>query len=446
MKRIYAYLLAAGLMSLAATGVIVLNIGGSTEPSLQEALGGGDNGLSPVFAKRLYPSSNALDQTPAPAPVSPSTYLPKPGPSPDRTVSPPAGSVQIGSNIWVTNQDRSTVDIELKPGTRDQIVSSRSYYPIQPGETGRRPHVIQLYATLPGVALDETVLRLDGSLAEHTQEMDDKSKHIVDFGPDGTTLVGEQQIVPTEYSGPRLLIEQRWRLDSDHTLKFRNQFNPDQTRTITDFDEHLRPLRIIQLPQNDIAAGSIVVAYYPGSLKKRMEAKGNYYSNDADYYREDGTLDYHLRLSPGMTHIEYFDATGKVKLLEQDFFRHVKVENGVEKFSYELYTVTIFDTHGEQVRNIDYNGETGKMREDEHSNVTIDGTKWFRVDYSFDENEDLHLVTYWLTEVKFPPQKKEEHKPEEHIHPDPIAADMMTIRVPLEEDLPIPPSQSMWGH
>ncbi len=80
MKRIFACLLAAGLIGSMAAGLIIFRGGSTPAPSLRDALGA----ETPGFAKNLYSSI----------------------PDKSGAVSPILSSVRIGNMLWVKNRDR----------------------------------------------------------------------------------------------------------------------------------------------------------------------------------------------------------------------------------------------------------------------------------------------------------------------------------------------------
>jgi hypothetical protein len=420
MRLRYLYLLAAALLCTAAAGTVVFQYCAVTAPSLQEALGASQTPL----AQSLY---SAVPDAKSGAPLNAIDH-----------------SVRVGDMLYESLRDHSTVDVRLKQGTDDQTVSSQSYYPKQPGESGRRPHVKQLYDGLPQVSFDEEVWHLSGTMAEHTQIFVDKSKHIVDYAPNGKTLVDEQWFNPPNYGETDLREEERWRLDATHSLAYRDHLNLDETRTITEYDEHMNALKIARWPKDMSVSGATVVAYYPGSFKLRLESKSDYQQDIARYYREDGTLAYRVTISASITEVETLDATGTRTLMDQTFWRTETSVNGVKRLGYKLYTAALFDDQGNKIRDVDFEEDPTSHRQwitfEELYNATVDGVAYKEVDYVY-KPDGTRGISIYKSLVEGAPDKRVEHKPAENIRPDPVPPEMMAMHFQPDQDLPIPPPQ-----
>ncbi len=349
--------------------------------------------------------------------------------------------------LYITYKDRSTEDVVMKLGSTE-LVSSQWYYAEQPGESGRRPYISRVFGT-GNVLVSEKVQRLDGTLLK-TTVVDlvnpGKMRTIIDFAADGVTHLREQVFVtPKCCGGETLQRDERWRDDAEHTLAYRNIFNVDETRTITQFDEHMNVLKIIEWPKYESIAGSSVKQYYPASLKLRLESSADYYTNTVKYYREDGTLEAIVKISSGSTQIEYYDVTGAKQRLGQYWFRTDEKKDGVVNSTYKIYIVTEFDGLGNQTRQQTFSN--GKPTREELYNVTIDGVTYVELDSDYDEAGNLKTVRYWLNEVKYPPFKLEEHKPGDGSPTIPaLNADSLRMQIQIDTDLPIPPPQRGGGY
>ncbi len=349
--------------------------------------------------------------------------------------------------LYITYKDRSTEDVVMKLGSTD-LVSSQWYYAEQPGENGRRPYIYRIFGAA-NVLVSEKVQRLDGTLLKTTvvDAVDSlKTRTIIDFAPDGVTHLREQVFVtPKCCGGETLQRDERWRDDAAHTLAYRNIFNVDETRTITQYDEHMKVLKVIEWPKYMSIAGASVKQYYPGSLKLRLDSLSDYYTNTVKYYREDGTLEAIVKISPGSTEIEYYDATGTKQRLGQMWFRTDVTTDGVVTSTYKIYIVTEFDGQGNKTRQQSFSD--GKPNREERYNVTIDGVTYVELDSDYDNAGNLKTVRYWLNEVKFPPFKLEEHKPGDGSRTIPaLNADSLLLQIQIDTDLPIPPPQRGGGY
>lgn len=408
-------LLAAVLATMSLAGFLTFGYSSQSPQTVDEALAV----LSTPLQQRLYAASEQYDS-----------------------------AVEIASPhvLYITYKDRSTEDVVMKLGSTD-LVSSQSYYAEQPGETGRRPFIYRDYG-VGNALVNEKVQRLDGTLLKTTFVDSDpfKTRTITDFAADGVTHLREQVFVtPKCCGGETLQRDERWRDDAAHTLAYRNIFNVDETRTITEYDERMNVLKVIQWPKYMSIAGASVKQYYPGSLKLRLDSLSDYYTNTVKYYREDGTLDAIVKISPGSTEIEYYDATGTKQRLGQMWFRTDVTTDGVVNSTYKNYIVTEFDGQGKPTRQQTFSN--GKPTREERYNVTIDGVTYVELDSDYDNAGNLKTVRYWLNEVKYPPFKLEEHKPGDGSATIPaLNADSMRLQIQIDTDLPIPPPQRGGGY
>lgn len=336
---------------------------------------------------------------------------------------------------YITNWDGSSEDQVLVPNS-GELVSSQSYYAPQPGEVLRRPHVTRKFG--PGSnLLSERVVTVAGVLAQTLTVFPDGGKQIIGFGRDGKTHVQEQVFSKPECcDGAILLRDEKWRDDANHTLAYRDVYNQDETRTITDFDEQQRILKIVQWSKNHSTYGTTVKAFYPGSLKLRLESTTDYYHDEVRYYRESGTLEALVEISSSSFEVHYYDESGTRERLYQQYFiggsySNVTAADG----QYKLYVATEFDGVGNKTRS--YTFDDGVVRDAEYYNVTVDGTTYFRLDFEYKDGV-LTTKRYWLHEVKFPPFKVEEHAPAEHLTPEPLDPASMRLQVQIEAGLPRP--------
>lgn len=342
---------------------------------------------------------------------------------------------------YITYKDRSTEDVLLMPGSNTDMISSQWYYAEQPGENGRRPYIARVYG-VGNVVIEEKVQQLNGLLLKTTVvSQTTKVRLITDFAADGVTHLREQEFLKPKCCGDEDLIrDERWRDDAGHTLAYRNIYHPDETRTITEFDEHMHVLKMIEWPKYKSVAGSSVKVYYPGSFKLRLESSADYYQNTVRYYREnDGSLEAIVKLSPGMTDIEYYDASGTKVRLHQSWWRTEVTADGVVTSTYRPYVIDEYDAQGIQI--LQQTFSEGVVSEEQRFNVTIDGVTFFRLDYGYAKDGTLKELRYWLKEVKYPPFKLETHTPAEGLKLTPLSAESLRMQIDIDPDLPIPPPQ-----
>lgn len=407
-------LLAAVLATMSLAGFLTYGHSSQGPQTVDDALGA----LSTPLQKRLYSASDQYES---------------------------AVEIAAPHVLYITYKDRSTEDVVMKLGSAD-LVSSQWYYAEQPGESGRRPYIARVFGE-GNAMMSERVQRLDGTLLKTTfVDVDPlKTRTIIDYAADGVTHLREQVFVtPKCCGGPVLQRDERWRDDAQHTLAYRNLFNVDETRTITQFDEHMNVLKVVQWPKYESVNGASVKQYYPGSLKLRLDSLSDYYVNTVKYYREDGTLEAVVKISPGTTEIEYYDLTGTKQRLGQMWFRTDVTTDGVVNSTYKNYIVTEFDGQGNKTRQQTFSD--GKPNREELYNVTIDGVTFVELDYDYDKGGDLTAVRYWLNEVKYPPFKLEEHKPGEGLTIKPLDPDSLRLQIQIDTDLPIPPPQRGGGY
>jgi hypothetical protein len=348
---------------------------------------------------------------------------------------------------YLTNTDGSTEDIHLKVDG-EHFASRALFYPEQPGELGRRPHVIQLYATANDLVVDETVLRLDGTRQEHTITAANGAKHVLGYGFNGDIIIRELTINAGQYqySQPVLGKEERWYDNATHSLAYSNILDPDNKRAITYWDRDHRLLKAITIPYDTLNNGTSTTAYFPGTSNVRMQSIVDTLYNVVRYFRPDGTLDHILELSQGSTIVQYFDATGKVKLLEQNWDRADKTENGKTTATYKISVVTEEDATGKDVRKIFYS--SGLISAIDLYNVEIGGIKYGEIDYIFDQaSKTVESVHYWIGKADHQIDREEAHKPVDNFTGPAVTAEETTMRVnPAEDEDLVMPDQMDGGY
>jgi hypothetical protein len=351
-------------------------------------------------------------------------------------------SMGVSTNRHVVNVDDSTEDDVLK-ADGVSIASSVSYYPENPTGSGLHKQVLRTYAADSDLVVDEQQFHYSGTLSSHTISDDRGGQHLEGFGLDGKRLIHEVVIKPRQmkWDDPVLQREDRWTDDEKHALVYENQVKPDKSRTITKWDEDGYTLVLLTLPDGYVH-GATVVGYYPGTNKKRVEGKATS-SMEAKYYRLDGTLNYTLSLSYGYLTVDFYDATGTVKVREQAWtFKMTGPGDGHRTSPYKLYWVKEFGPTGEDVRSFTYGYDSPGLDYMELNDVTINGQHYAEVDYNYDrETGFLNMVRYWKT-MGHAADIEEPHKVSEKIAPLPVPTidSSMTIN-PDEDDLPVPPPQ-----
>jgi len=416
--------LGAGLCaSLVVAALLVAGIPGPQPVTLQAAL----NQPAPGLSFHLY--SGAADPTTG-----------KPVTITDHSVEAPGPQGSGVVTQYLTNKDRSTVDILTKPDGKSPALV-QSYYPRPPGQIGRHPHVKTVYAKDKDLIVDQDARWISGYLQERSHTDESGVRSVVDFAEDGMTIVGEKWFeAPKCCDGPILKSEHRWRADRDHSLSHEDLLLDDGTRAIVDYDEHGRQTRIEHQPPQGIINGTTVVAYYPDG-RVRLDSKTDEHTDTALYYRPDGTLSHKALIDASATDIYYFDATGQKLVLRQYYWRYDTTVEGETTSKYVPYLVSEYDASGEQSRVFEF--RDGWVYSDEHDNTTVDGVPYKEVDFNYaGEGETLSLVLMWQLEVKPPPDRRVEHTPAENIHSPKAPADEMEPRVKLEDNLPIPPKQN----
>jgi hypothetical protein len=347
----------------------------------------------------------------------------------------------VATNRYIVNLDGSTEDDVLK-ADGEHIAASIAYYREYPPGSGRHKQAVRMYAANSDLVVDEQQFRYSGTLSLHTVSDDRGGQHIEGFGLDGRRLTREVVISPRQekWDDPVLQREDRWTDDDRHALLYENQIKPDKSRTVTRWDDDGQTLMVMVEPESGVY-GTTIVGYYPGTNKKRVEGKATS-SMDANYYRLDGTLDHTLGLSAGFLSVDYFDPTGKTKVLEQSFRRTRVTVDGVRKSVYNLYWVKEFGPKGEDVREFTYGYDSPGLGAIELDNVTINGQPFAEVDYNYDkETGFLTMVRYWKT-MGHGADIEEPHNVSEKIAPLPVPASDITMKInPDEDDLPVPPPQ-----
>lgn len=408
-KTIAGLLLVAVLATMSLTGLSALNFDSDDPGNVEEALGLYDTESS----TRLYPAGDPID-----------TVVEQDEPH----------------MRFVTYTDGSTEDIELLPEL-DTVVSSQSYYAEQPGEDGRRPHIKRTYDAALGV-VDELVQRLDGTVMQTTiVSISTKAKVVTDFALDGETVLRRVAYTPPRCcNGDVIEREERYRDDESHALYYLNVLNADDTRTITEYDAQMNVIEELKWGRYESISGSSVKKWYPGGTQLRLSGSADYYVNTVNFYRIDGTLEAIVKLSPGYTAIEYYDATGTKVRLAQNWYRSDEKVGDVVNSTYQIYVAREYDESGNPTREQTFSN--GAPRSEQVFNVTLDGVTFVRVDYDFVPEGTVKTVRYWLNEVKFPPFRLEEHTPADGLLVVPLSPESIRLQIQVDTDLPIPPPQS----
>jgi hypothetical protein len=342
--------------------------------------------------------------------------------------------------------DRSTQDDVLEADGL-HVASSQSYYPVKAGEElkGRHRHVKRVYAPETHALVSEEIRRIEGKLAQNTAVETDGTKHVTDYGEDGVTVVGQQLFVPAEECcGPSIILkkEERWS-EKDHKLTYSNVLNDDGTRTITDWDENQRPVKIATWPKGGTTNGATVVAFYPnGHL--RLESKTAESLDTANYYRPNKTLSHTVEMSPGTVTISVFDSTGTKLVLKQMWWYRETQAGGSEKSSLYLHNVYLFDHDGHPTRTVEYNHDNGLPSSLTNYDEVYNGVFYKMIFRIFRADGTVSLITFWPEGLGHTMLKSEEHTPEENIRfPIIVPADKLKMAVALNDDLPVPPEMSM---
>ena len=360
---------------------------------------------------------------------------------------------------YVVNDGNSTEDIVLKPDG-EHFAFRQTYFEVQPGEIGRRPHITQIYAADKDLVVDEWVLRLAGTNEEHTVNSEDGAKLVTGFGEDGQRIIHKLVVAAREntYSEPILQSDERWSDDAAHLLTYSNIVDPkDKTHTVREWDEQHCLIQETHLPAYNSAVGTTTLAYYPGcpaatgaaltsTAHVRLDSQVNSSENVAKYFRKDDKLDHVLKLSRGYLVIQYFDPTGTKMLLEQSWFVKDKVEHGQTRHTYEISMIKEMDADGKPLRT--YNYWDGALGSIDAYDVTVDGVEYGEIDSVYDKDtHKLWRVMYWLGKADHKFDKDEYHKPEENLGLPQVAADLLKMRVDPEADhLLVPPPMSPYGH
>jgi hypothetical protein len=336
---------------------------------------------------------------------------------------------------YLKNTDGSTEEIRLK-ADGEHYLQRETYYPLQPHELGRRRHVEQFYAVDTDLVFGETILRLDGTLQEHTVNGANGLKHLIGYGVNGQTIVHDLIVDPREdqWSQPVLSKEQRWRDNAAHSLEYSNILDlRARTRTITYWGEDQRPLKVISSSSYAVNNGTITTAYFPGTDKIRMQSTVDSIYNYVKYFRFDGTVDHILKLCPGSTIIQYMDASGKVALLEQNWDRRDKTENGKTTSTYKISMVSEEDASGIDTRKIYFTG--GPLSAIDIFNVEMGGVKYGEIAYQYDQaSKTVEAIHYWIGKADHQMDREETHKPDEKIAGPAITPEEVTMRVNPDED------------
>jgi hypothetical protein len=350
-------------------------------------------------------------------------------------------SMGVSTNRHIVYLDNSTEDDVLKADGQS-VASSIVYYPENPVGSGLHKQMVRTYAANSDLVVDEQQFHYDGTLSLHVVSDDRGGQHLEGFGLDGKRLIHEVVINPRQqtYYDPVLQREDRWTDDDRHALVYEYQVKPDKSRTVTRWTEDGQVLLVIAMPEYSVY-GTTVVGYYPGTHKKRVEGKATS-EMQVDYYRLDGTRDHSLGLGYGYLTVDYWDATGKVKIREQSWRRTGTTVDGVHNSQYKLYWVKEFGPLGEELRDFTFGYDHPGLDYIELDNVTINGQLYAEVDYNYDrETGFLKTVRYWTT-MGHGADIEESHSVSEKIAPIPVPAIDVSMSInPDEDDLPIPPPQ-----
>jgi hypothetical protein len=340
----------------------------------------------------------------------------------------------IAKQRFLRGDDGSSEDIQLKPDG-EHFAWLKSFFPEQPGEIGRRPHVIQIFAANSDFVVDQTIYRLSGTEAEQTTSAESGAKHVIGYGEDGQIVIHDLVVNPREntWSDPVLQSEMRWRDDASHSVAYSDLINPaDKKRTITYWDEKHRPLKVI-LPGDYSHYGTRTTAYFPGTTQVRMLSEVGSDYNIAKYFRLNGTLDHLLKLSQAMTIVEYYDASGTNIRLEQWWERADKGEGDKKKSTYKIARIGEKDGNGKDSRLIwFFDDALGSI---ESYNVESGGIKYAEIYYAYDKDTKTATFSrYWIGDADHPYDKEVDYTPQDKIGEPVLPASDLTMQINPDED------------
>lgn len=248
--------------------------------------------------------------------------------------------------------------------------SSQLYYPRQAEEVVLRLRSAKKFAVNGDIA-SELNLRLDGTRRFVGSRLPDGNYTIISFYEDGETISTNQML---EGTGSTLLAEQRWSTkEKGHVLLSSNVRNPDRGRTITEYDARGEPLKVTTTGSYDTKSGTRVVAFFPGTDRKRLESVTDYTKTVARYYREDGTLKCIQHFSSaGTVTVTPYSQDGKTPLFEQ--MLSIFVNGGVPK--YVLNEVTERHPDGEVSRKLSFSFDKQMLVTERRFAFTQGGIKY----------------------------------------------------------------------
>jgi len=451
MKRIYV-LPAALLVSGALGAALLLNVFGSdlrNDPR---------NAFAPaMLASHVQsPSLNTLlNDSPGPVLRLYGSAESENGQAPERAFEIGEGEPGKEVSSFVQNRDHSTADSTLKPDSRD-VRYAQTYYPepLSPPQAApptstvleaRHPHIKQTFAADTDTLIDEEVRRYNGMMAQELHVKDDRFQETKSYALDARLILWRLVDLHPEESWmkEKLLEEKHWRSEGDRRLSYTNILNENGTRTITDWDAYGRALRVAVWQKWGNISGTTVTGYFEdGSggevpLKTRFESTSTGDSDNVSYYRQDRSLSYTVYITSYARIINYFDESGKRRVLQQWWSCKDTLVNGIRKPFCKLDDVTEYGARGEVFRKWSFLHAEGKLDRKEEYGITVGDTTYKEIDSVFDSDENLVKVMYWKDEIKSPPDKEEDHEASEHIRAT-VPAELTILRAEIDDWLPIP--------
>ncbi len=238
---------------------------------------------------------------------------------------------------------------------------------------------------------------------------------------------------------PQLLSETHWYKDGK--VAYTNILHDDMSRTVIALDERGAQVEIMQLPQ--YCDGATFVAYYPGTKQVRLQGSANVYETTALYYRPNGTLQLTEILSSTTLELIRWDATGKLKVLDQTWYFTRVTDNGVAKITNPVLSEVLeFDQNGKQTQQWSWfgSGESGRIWSYQTFNTVTAGPNPIplksRVNFYRQEDGTLQRTDFYPADSAIKDWFVE-HAAAENLQPPPVPARDREFAT-IDLDLPIP--------
>jgi hypothetical protein len=215
---------------------------------------------------------------------------------------------------------------------------------------------------------------------------------------DGVSIE-EEDVVGQDVSGSPIDVSIR-RFRRDHSIAMMMNLDLSYvTYTVVYFSANGLPERVTETGDGNQTPGEFVKIFYPGTTHQRVGTYTDGGTTHANFWRLDGTLQYHWDMTRTSLVVTYYDVTG-TKIVAQSYFSEPNITplraDGIEvdQSSWTLNQIAEYGSTGQLNRTVTFG--SGKIAEVDEYNITDGGTQYASIVDKYDPSSGmLQTKTYY---------------------------------------------------